>query len=178
MNNKGFTTIQLFVFSFIAFFVVVFIGLGLFAFNLVYDGLAIDKEVGQVNLKNVTDLTFGKVNTAFTDYADTLAVIVILGMALTMILSGYFLGGNYPKLMIIIDIFILVFCFIASIYISSTFDTLIHSTPYFDIYEENLPKSSAMILNLPIIITIIGALIMIFSYALIKQPQEINTYGY
>lgn len=178
MNKKGLSTLQLFAFIFISFFIVMFLGLGVWGFNLVYDNLALDVDVGQTNLKNITDATFGKVNSAFTQTADTIAVVLLLGMAIVMILSGYVLGEKYPKIMIGIDIIILVFCFIVSIYISQTFDTYINSNEYFTLYADNLPKSSAMILNLPYYIGVIGVLIMIFSYAITKPREETSVYGY
>ena len=169
MNKKGISTIQLFLFIFVAFLGILFLGLAMWGFDLVNDALSQDVEVGQVNMLNVTNSTFGQLNTAFLDLGDSLGIILILSMAVFMFINAYFLGKRIPKLFIVLDIFILIFAFLLSVYISQSYELVINSSSILSIYGDNLPKSSAFILNLPLYVGIIGVLIMIFTYAGLRK---------
>ncbi len=184
MENKkgvqGPVTIQMFLFVIVAFLAIIFLGIYVFAFDLITSNLAIDVDVGQVNLKNVTDSTLGQLNVALGLNADILGVVLLLGMAMMMIINGFFLGMNNSRLWIVGDIFILVFVFIFSVYIAQVYDTFINATSVLDVYINDLPKSSKFILNLPIYIASIGALIMVVSYSAINQMQrgQANVLGF
>lgn len=172
MNKKGMSTVQIFLFIFFAFFGIVFLGLAVWGFDLVKTNLGVDVMIGQVNLQNATNLTFGMISDGLKTNADTLGVILILGMCLLMIMNGYYFGSKYPKFFLVIDIFIIVFAFLLAVYISQAFDTLINSSSLFSFYEEDLPNSARFILNLPLVVSIIGVLIMIVSYAGIKKDDQ------
>lgn len=180
MNKKGSVIIQLFIFVFAVFFIGLFLGLTLWGFNLVNDVLDQDVEVGQVNLGEINALTFGKINTGFIANADTIGIVVLLGMCLLMILNGYFFGSKYPKFFLAIDILILVFVFITSVYLSQVYEVFINSTTLFDLFKDDIPKTSKFILNLPTIIATIGSLIMIVSYSGLRKAEQnrgTNIYG-
>lgn len=184
MKNKrgiqGPVTIQMFLFVIVAFLAIIFLGLYVFVFDLVTTNIGIDVDVGQVNLQDVTNQTLGKLNIALGLNADILGVILLLMMAVMMILNGFFLGRENSRLWIIGDIFILVFVFILSVYIAQIYSTFINSTTLLDVYINDLPKSSKFILNLPIYIATIGALIMIVSYSAINETQrgQANVLGF
>ena len=179
MNKQGLAVMYLFLFVFIVFFFAIFLGLSLFGFNQINDALDRDVDVGQVNLQTINSQTFGQMNTGFVNNADLIGIVVLLMMSVAMILSGYFLGSKYPKLFIATDILILVFVFILAVYISQVYETFINSTDLFELYIDDIPKTSKFILNLPSIVGTLGALIMIFSYAGIrKKGDEINIAGF
>lgn len=183
MNNKGSSVFAMFLFIFIVLFLAIFIGLGLWGFNLVNDIFDQNIMVGQVNLSEINNQTFGQINKGFEDNADNIGIMLILGMCLLMILNGYFIGSQYPKLFLIIDIFILVFIFIAAVYISQVYEIFINSSDLFSsIYADDLPNSSKFVLNLPLIIGTLGAIIMVVSYSGIrrkeKREEEVSVYGY
>ena len=172
MNKKGVqgpVTIQMFLFVFVALFIIMGLGLYVFAFNLITENIGVDVDVGQVNLKNVTDSTLGKINVALGLNADILGVIILLMMSVMMMLNGFFLGRGNSRLWIVGDIFILVFVFILSVYIAQIYSILINASPILSVFIDDLPKSSTFILNLPIYTATIGALIMIVSYAAINE---------
>lgn len=180
MNKKGSNIIQMFVFVFAVFFIALFLGLTLFVFNTVDDALGQDIDIGQVNLKDINDLTLGKMNTGFVTNADTIGIVVLLGMCLLMIFNGYFFGSKYPKLFLALDILILIFVFILSVYISQVYELFINSTDLFVVFKDDIPKTSKFVLNLPSIIATVGALIMIVSYSGLRREErnkEINFYG-
>ena len=176
MENKkgvqGPVTIQLFFFVIIAFLGIVFWGLYVFAFDTITSNIAVDVDVGNVNLKNVTDSTMGQINVALGLNADILGVIVLLMMSVMMMLNGFFLGKNNSRLWIVGDIFIIVFVFIMAVYVAQVYDTFINSTTLLDVFINDLPKSSKFILNLPIYVATIGVLIMIVSYSAINNTQR------
>jgi len=183
LNKKGVqgpVTIQLFLFIIVAFLAIVFLGIYVFAFNTITDNIGVDVDVGNVNLQNITNSTLGQINVALSLNADILGIILLLMMAVLMILNGFLLGRGNSRLWIVGDIFILVFVFIFSIYISQIYDTFINSTTLLDVFINDLPNSSTFILNLPIYIATIGALIMIVSYAAINDAKrgEANVLGF
>ena len=164
---QGPVTIQMFLFVIMAFFAILFLGLYVFVFDLVTTNLAIDVDVGNVNLKNVTDSTMGKLNLALGLNADILGLSILLGMVMMMLLNGVLLSQGNSKLWIIGDIFILVFVFIFAVYIAQVYDIFINAAPILDVYINDMPKSSKFILALPTLVATIGSLIMIISYAAI-----------
>lgn len=171
-KKRGQATIYMFLFVFVVFFFALFLGLALWGFNIVNDVFDQDLEVGQVNLSEINAQTFGKMNTAFIDSADTIGIVLVLGMALVMIFNAYALGDRYPKLFFVVDVLILVFVFITAIYLSQTYDIFINSTDLFDLYVNDLPKTSAFVLNLPAVVGTLGALILIFSYIGIRRDER------
>ena len=97
-----------------------------------------------------------------------------------MIINAFAFGSENPKLFIVIDILILGFVFMVSIYISIVYNIFINSTPLLtSVYVDKMPMTSTFILNLPAIIGTLGALIMIFSYSGIKKANKegINVIG-
>lgn len=178
-NKRGLGTVNMFIFIFAAFFMILFLGIVLFIFNQINAALDIDVDIGQVNLRDVNSETFGKINTGFVNNADVLGVMMLLGMSLLMILNGFFIGQKSPKIFLVIDILILVFVFITAVYLSQTYETFINSTSVLDLYIDDLPKSSKFILNLPLFVGTLGALVMIFTYAgLNKERGELNVQGF
>lgn len=180
MNKKAMSVFPLFLFIFGVFFLAIFLGIALFIFNQVNDVFDTDIDVGQVNLKDINADTFGKMNTGFIDNADLIGIMLLLVMSVLMILNGYFIGSKYPKLFMVVDILILVFIFITSVYISQVYEIFINSTEILDLYINDIPKTSKFILNLPLIIGTLGALIMIFSYSGLgrKNRGETNVAGF
>lgn len=173
MNKKGLATVNMFLYVFGVFFGIVFLGIIVFIFTQVTTVLRTDIDVGQVNLKNVTDDSLGKITDGLADNADNLGIMLILGMALMMIMNGYYFGSRNNKIWLVIDFFILIFVFILAVYMSQTYETLINSTTLLsEIFIDTIPKASKFVLNLPSIVATLGALIMIFSYAGINRDEE------
>jgi len=173
-------TIKIIEYVFYFLFIAIFLGVIVFMFNTVDAGLDIDVDVGQVNLAEVNNATFGRINDALTDNADTLGVMLLLSMCVLMLLNAYFFGAKH-KLFMIIDFFILVFAFIISVYLSQTYSYIINAgTNLSTIYINTIPKTSKFLLNLPTLTGTIGALMMIVSYAGLKKRQQgdVNVLGY
>lgn len=171
-NKRGSAVVWAFVIMFAALLVSIFLGIAVYSFNLVTTTIGQDVDVGQVNLKNVTDTTLGQLNTGMINNADTIGIVFLFGMLLLMIINGYYIGSKNPKLFFVIDIFLLALFFIPSIYISQIYETFINSSTVFQsTYIDIIPKVSKFMLNLPVIIGTVGVLTMILSYIGIRKDE-------
>lgn len=181
MKNKGIVTLNLIIILFLMITGVLFIGISVYIFGKINTSLDLDIEMGNVNFKDVKDDTFGQLNSGFLNSADFLGVAVILGMIFLMIGNAFMTGRDYPRLMFVIDLFILFFAFIIAVYLAQAFSLVIGSTEEFNIFRDSMPNSSRFILNLPIYVGIIGSLIMIASYITLTrrvEDEESNVLGY
>lgn len=130
--------------------------------------------IGQVNLKTISDQTFGQFNTMILNNADWWGIAVIFGMILGLFLSAYFTRNSFPKIGIIIDIFMIFASFLFSLYISSIYSSLVValSSAGENFAQVYMPNTSFFILNLPIFITIIGVVMMILFHSSIPRKSE------
>lgn len=180
-NRRGLATLPMMAVFFIMAFVVGGLGLVVYSFSAVDDALNQDVEVGQVNLAEVNDATFGKVSDGLKGNADTIGMAVLLMMCLGMILNGFIFGKKYPRFFLVVDILLLIFTFILAVYIAQAYELLIDGADIITSFKEDIPNSSSFILNLPTIVGTLGAAIIIFSYAGLRkgeEGQEVNVYGY
>ena len=181
MNKRGTGVVWGFLIMLIALFLTIGLGVTLFIFNQINDVLSQDLDIGQVNLKTISDQTFGQINTGFINNADTIGVIMLFGMCFLMILNGFYFGSKFPKIFFVVDMFILALFFIPSIYISQIYEIFINSTPLFEeVFINTLSKTSKFMLNLPTIMATVGVLTMIVSYAGIKKDNigGLNAQGF
>ena len=171
-NKRGLVTIGIILYIFMVFTWVIIIGIYLIIFNLTTENLAIDIDIGQVNLKDTVDNTMGKFNDSFTASADLFGFIVIFGMMINMFMSAFLFRGKYPRLFMIVDIIILVFAYILAVYISQSYDLLINASSVLDVYSNDMQRTSTFILNLPKFVALMGAIVMILSYAAFPRDTE------
>lgn len=181
-NKNGISVLPLFIFIFVSFFLAIFLGVAVWGFSLVDGVLDQDIDVGNVNLGEVNNQTFGRMSDAFLEYADMIGIILMLGMVLLMFGNAYYFNGKNMKAFFIIDFLILIFIFITAVYISSVYSTLINSASILSFYIDDIPKVSTWVLNLPIYVATIGSIIMILSYAAIKRGDNegggVNVLGF
>lgn len=181
MNKKGFSVAGSFFIIFISLLFAIFLGLTVFSFNLLTETLSIDVDVGQVNLKDVTEATFGQINTGIINNADTIGIIFLFGMCILMMLNGYYTAKDSPKLFFVIDFFLVILFFIPSIYVSQVYELFINSTSILSgTFIDVIPKTSKFVLRLPIIIGTVGIVTMILSYSGLgeKQKGELSVAGF
>lgn len=171
-NKKGLATIGVFTFIFMVFIWILFLGILVFIFNQTATSLDIDVDLGQVNLGEIVQDTFGKLNEGLLSGADTIGLVIIFGMIITMFANAYIFRGEYPRLFLIIDIILLVFAYILSVYISNTYEILINASSTLNVFIDTLPKASTFILRLPTYVGVIGAIIMILSYSGFPRETE------
>lgn len=178
-NKKGFANVGLFTAVFFFFLIIGALGLIIILFSWINFALDRDVQVGQVNLQDINNQTFGQLNLAVQTRMDDVGIMIILGMSLLMIFNAYYFASDNPKVFFVLDIVLLIFAFITAIYVAQVYDTFINSTPYVDAYINELPNSSDFILNLPLLILAIGLFVMFVSYAGFKKREiETNVRGF
>ncbi len=142
--------------------------------NKINNALSQDIDLGQVNLKDLNELTYGKYNTMLVNHSDFMGICAIFGMILGLFLSSYALRGKLPKWALILDVFIIFAVFIFSIYLSKAYSVLVNSLaeasePFL---ETIMPKTSMFMLNLPIFVVIIGVVMMVLFHSSIPRKRE------
>lgn len=178
MNKRGQVTIFLLVGLLVVFLgVLILIVLGFFSTNL-YSALDKNISLGQVNLQEYNDLTIGKFNTMVVNNADFWGLALIFGMILGLFAGSYFTRNSYPKLGIILDIFVIVCAFLVSLYIKTAYSLVVTSlnSAGQSFAIDSLTGTNFFILHLPLLITIIGVIMMIlFHSSMPPKPEEINS---
>ncbi len=171
-SKRGFSTIMLVFFIFTAFFLIIILGSFFFGFQLFNDTASgINVTLGTQNFAEEYQKTVGRGFNAILSAIITSSVALLLGMVLMMLLVSYkFRSDNF--ILIPLDLFIVVAAFITAVYISTAFDSFINANSIFiDVFTINLQVASKFVLNLPIIVTITGALIMLVHYLPLKRRE-------
>lgn len=173
INKRGTSIGWGLVVMFASLLIAIFLGVGVFLFDLTNSMLSQDIDLGNgVNLKTISDATFGQINTGLVQNADTIGIVLLFGMVLFMMVNGYFLGNSYPKIFIIVDLFLLIMFFIPAGYIAWVYEIFINSTDILTpTYINTLPKTSKFILNLPIIMGTAGIITMILTYSKLRKNK-------
>lgn len=172
-NKKGQApTMMIVVFVFFAAFMV--IGFGV----LYYATQQADGIIGGISGLVIGDLTFaqtyqdtlGQGMTAFLNTLSGMALALVLGMIIVMLIIGFKLDSS--RLWILLDLLVIVGAFIAAVYLSETFETFINSSAdILAVFSNDFQLPSNFILNLPAIVIIVGALIMIVTYTTNKRKS-------
>lgn len=173
-NKKGQSTIfiaMLILGVFLTTIVLLVVGLVVTNINSALD---IDVDIGQVNLGEENANTFGKFNEMIVVSADWWGTSIIFGLVFGLFLSAYFVRGSFPKWGIMLDIFLILFAFIISLYISSAYQEVINVFASIDetFLEDTIPKTSMFVLNLPIFVPVIGVIMMILFHSSIPRRTE------
>ena len=176
-NKKGQTT----TFILLGLLIVFILVIGLIVIGSISthtnDALSQNITIGQVNLKTISDDTFGKLNTMILNNADWWGIATIFGMVFGLFLTSYFARNTFPKIGIIIDIFMIFAAFIFSLYLSVIYKQLVValSSAGENFAEVYLPNTSYFILNLPIFVAVIGIIMMILFHSSIPRKSEETT---
>jgi len=177
MNKKGIVSFGIFKSLILFLLIAIFLGISVYTFSTISGYMGQDIEIGQVNLGEISNQTLGVISSGFVNSADTLGIVVLLSMCILMLGTAYFSQGHH-KIMIVVEIFIIIFTFVGAVYISNTYNTYITAfSGIDDVYSETLHKTSKFVLTLPIVTIVIGALMIILSYGL-RRKEEINVLGY
>ncbi len=173
-NKRGQSTILMIILVVTLFFGTILLLTGGLITTEINKALDINVNMGQVNLKEVNANTFGKFNEMVLVNADWWGMSLIFGMILGLFLSSYILRGRLPKWGLILDIFIILFVFFISLYISAIYGTLLDSLSGAGItfLEDTTPKTSMFVLNLPVFVVIIGVIMMILFHSSIPRRTE------
>ena len=175
LNKKGQMTIMmtfLIVGLFIGLIFLLVIGLVSTKIN---DALNINETAGAVNIGEESAKHWGKFNEMVVVGADWWGMSIIFGMILGLFASSYVLRNRFPKWGLIFDIFIILFAFIVSLYVSTSYSLVLDAMAEIDetFLEDHVTKTSMFMVNLPIFIVIIGVVMMILFHSSIpRKPEE------
>ncbi len=171
-NKKGFITLMLVFFVFIAFFLLIILGVFFFGFELFNNAFGdLNITLGNQSFSEEYNKTLGRGFEASLNMIVTSSIFLLLGMVVVMLLVSYrFRSNNY--ILIPLDIFIIIFAFILAVYLQGAFDSFINvNETFLDIYSIDLQLASRFLLNLPAVVTITGALIMLVTYLPLKKRE-------
>lgn len=178
-NKRGIATENLFLFIILCFIAIIVIGVFLYAYNEMTEGLLDSVEfAGQVNLTNATQSTIGKINTSMLNYANIISIFLLFAMVFVMFIVAYITRDQNPAIFFVIDIIVVIFAYILAVYMSNAYETVLGSIPFLSIFTNNLNFASSFLLLLPKIVLIVGAIVMIIAYSAIPKTKEEEVGGY
>lgn len=169
-------TLMLIFFIFFAFFIVVFAGTAFYGLNVFHNAASnlTDITIGNISFEDTYDDTLGAGLETVISTLSKMSFALVLGMIVVMLIIGFKMPHT-NKLWIILDIFIIVVAFIVAVYLTIIFNSFINSDDIFlDIYSTQIQSASTYLLNLPLVITVVGALIMIVTYISRKKRTPPN----
>lgn len=177
-DKKGMTAVMLIAYIFIGFFCIIFLGV------MIYLGSSVDStfrsltvSVGNVSFNNTYNQTMAPALNQLINQSDNFGIALLFGMIIVMLICG-FKFRTKKRLFIIVDIFIIIGSFIISVFIQNSYNTVIEANDaLYSIFTNELSTSSTFILRLPLIISIVGVLIMIVTYATINKKKSQVIYG-
>jgi len=173
-NKGGLITVLMFFMVIILFFAMILLLVGGIVTVKINNALDQNISLGQVNLQDINNKTFGYFTTMYLENADWWGISLIFGLVFGLFLSAYTLRNTSPKWTLIIDVFIIVSVFIFALYISSSYQTLLDalSSANESFLEDYTPKTSMFLLNLPIFSVIIGVVAMFLFHSSIPRKSE------
>jgi len=173
-NRRGQTSIFIFLGVMIMFGIALLLMvLGTVTWNM---QMALDQNVtvGQVNLATINSQTFSLYNSMIVNHADFWGLCVIFGTIFSLLLTSYFTRNRFPKLGIVLDIFVVVTIFWISQFLSSAYSQVVValSSAGQTFAEVSLNSTSFFLLNLHIFVAIIGVMMMILCHSGFPQKKE------
>lgn len=180
MNKKGVATADFYDTMVVIFLALIIVGSIVFALDTMTQGLRDPalSDAGAVNLTAAVDDTLGQISNAALDQANIFSIFLVFGMMFALVINAYMTRDQFPSIFLIIDIIIMIFAYILAVYLSNSYITVTTSVPFSNIFISNMSFSTLFMLNLPKIILVVGALVMIVSYAAIPKTTEESVAGF
>ncbi len=174
INKRGQSTLLMVILLVALFLGTILLLVGGLVTTQINSALDVNVSMGQVNLKDINAVTFGKFNEMVINNSDWWGMSLIFGMIFGLFLSSYLLRNRFPKWGIVLDIFIIMFVFFVSLYISSIYGTLLDalSSAGITFLEDHVVKTSMFVLNLPVFVVVIGVIMMILFHSSIPKRTE------
>jgi len=178
-NKKGSVRMGMILLIVASFIGVILLGIFVYAFNTITTGLLSQNVmVGAVNLTNATSDTLGQLNNAINNNANLIGAAFLFGMVIGLIAAAYLTRKRNPALFFAIDFILIIFFYILATYMANAYETTLAAMPFASTFTDTLPLASSFVLNLPLIVIITGALVMLVSYAAIPQTKEEEIAGF
>jgi hypothetical protein len=176
-NNKKGSILDIFIWMAIGFIAILFFAVWIYGFNILTNTLGgltggiieNPREPGNsTSIANISAQTMGKVNNVQTDSLHVLAFVMLFINAVSIPIT-YFVQKTHPVFFVFF-LFVIIASFIASVYISNQYETLMTNEVIGTTLSE-FTGASFIMLNLPIWVTIIGIMGAIFLFAGILRDE-------
>lgn len=155
------------------------LGLSAFAVNEINTALmSVNESVGAVDFQDAVSKTWGYLNDGLINSLNWLAFAIFFGLFVGMVVVGYFYRHEQPVLFFVLDIFLLFIAFITAGYISDAYEILIGIDTFQNIFVDNMNIAAKLMLDLPIWVAVMGALMMIVTYIGIPRSTEEQVAGF
>ncbi len=174
-NKRGILTLMLLVLILTAFFVMIILGVGIFGLTIV------DGAFGEIDNFSIGNMSFAEnyqatlqpgIIAASTTGPVIISTGILLGMVFCLMLVG-FTTKKISKLWILLDIIIIIVAEMIAAVISANFVIFMNITPEFlAIYSNTLSAGSRFVINLPIYVPIVGALIILTTHLTNDKKEE------
>ncbi|KKN11231.1 hypothetical protein LCGC14_1028620 [marine sediment metagenome] len=173
-------TKSLFEFMIVAFLIIIIIGIFLYTHDVIVTNLLSPslESAGQVNFTQAVLDTMGQINTAALAQANIIGIMILFSMSISLIFVAYLTRDENPSIFFVIDLIVIIFAYILAVYLANSYEIVIGSIPFSTIFTSNLSFSTAFLLLLPRMVVILGAIIMIVSYAAIPRRREEEIAGF
>jgi hypothetical protein len=173
MKNKRGITYNIFYIIALMIFGVILLGILGFIFHSIRGALNQNEMIGQVNLSNVSESTFGVFDDALNNNLDLYGLLLIFGMIGGLLTASFVMRGKWNKLLIVVDLILMIAVYIMAVVISNSYETLlIASNGVISQFEGSMPKTSNFLLHLPRYCVIIGVVCMILFYSSIPRRED------
>lgn len=159
-KNKRGSAIDIIMFMIISFVIVTFFVLWTYGFNLATNVLTSIPDANGISVSNISQDTFGQLNTHQTRGLKTLSYMMIFSMALSILISS-FLIKVHPAF-IVVYLFILIGAIIGSVYISNFYQTNLLNDALLGASFQDFKGASFIMAYLPYWVGVIGFIGMIF----------------
>lgn len=173
-NKKGASTFGIILLILVGFFLLIFMIVLSYSMGIVDDSFS--KLTGQIGNTSINgtyiQLMQPGVLSVKTTVPQVISTGVLLGMVLLMVIVGYN-KKKVKQIWAILDLVILILCEALAVLIASSFQSFLDSNEAFTaIARDILPGGAKFILNMPILVPIIGAVIMLATYMITKEKEE------
>lgn len=173
-DKRGITTVAIIISILIALFLMIFLGVLAYGAGKAEDLFGqMNFTLGNTSFQTVYTQTLGiGIEALHTTVPQIISSGVLLGMILLMFLVGYYTKKK-NQLWILLDIFILIVAEGVAVLVTESFTTYMENIGFLlEVYRDILPIGAKFILNLPVIVPILGAIIMITTYYITKDSSE------
>lgn len=173
-DKRGYTTLMLFFIIFAGLGLLIILGIVIFGASLVDQAfLEIDFTLENISFNETYQAGLGQALVAAqTTVPSIIGIGTLLGMVLACMLVSY-KTRKIGRLWVILDFAIIIVAEMIAVAVTVGFTGFMNSTPAFlSIYSNNIPLAAKFILNLPIIVPTIGALIIVATHFLGKEEEE------
>ena len=169
-TNKKAAISDLFLFMIAGFIMLLISAALILSFGIVTTNLTgITTVTGQPNISEAAAITFGNINVALQQLR-WWTFALIIAFAISIFLSNFLIRIN--PVFFIFHIMITIIAVVVAIIISNAYETIYTSSNIFGEQLQTFVGTSWMMLNMPIIITVIGVLGGVFQFIGITRDRE------